>query len=612
MTQAFSLRIGKVIRDLENNRYLLPAIQREFVWPREKICGLFDSLMRGYPIGTFLFWKIRPEQREKYRFYAFMRSYHERDNNRCHLPDVIPLEGFDAVLDGQQRMTALYIGLRGTYAAKKPHGRWNNDDAFPETRLHLNLLHAPEAVRNADNSDESRLYAFEFKTDEEAERGKTRGEWWFRCSRVCDAAWNIDNYLDDEFENEFDEIENGETAPAELRLLRNSARKILRKLDTAINRADELTYFSEETESLDRVLNIFIRLNSGGVPLSYSDLLLSIAIAQWDNTDAREEINALRAALFERYNFDLSKDFILKAALMLSDIGSIKFSVENFTRSNSEKLEASWPDCKRYLSLAVALLHDFGYTTQNLAAANAILPVAYYLKSREATDAYLTSATCAEDRHLLLRWFNLSILKQGTWGSGVDTFLSQLRETIRNAVSGEQGTKRFPYEEIEKTMLRSGRSLQFTSQEIDELLDLQKGKGRTFTLLNILFPRKGLRRDVEHVDHIYPHALFGRKKVLAQAGYTDEQIREAEWKHNLLPNLQLLPGHINLEKSDMMPLAWLNTLPEGDRAAHIREELLEGVTDNPEDFFAFFEARREKLRLRIAMKLDIPLETDAK
>lgn len=107
MAQAFSLRIGKVIRDLENNRYLLPAIQREFVWKREKICGLFDSLMRGYPIGTFLFWKIRPEQREKYRFYAFMRSYHERDNYRCRLPDVIPPEGFDAVLDGQQRMTAL-------------------------------------------------------------------------------------------------------------------------------------------------------------------------------------------------------------------------------------------------------------------------------------------------------------------------------------------------------------------------------------------------------------------------------------------------------------------------------------------------------------------------
>lgn len=606
MAQAFNLQIGKVIRDLEKNQYLLPAIQREFVWKREKICGLFDSLMRGYPIGTFLFWKIRPEQRNKYRFYAFMRSYHERDNYRCRLPDVIPEGGFDAVLDGQQRMTALYIGLRGTYAAKKPYGRWDNDDAFPETRLYLNLLHEPKTIQNTENPDESGLYAFEFKTEEDAKRGKDRGEWWFPCSRVCDDDWNIDNYLDDEFEDEFDKIGKAGFAD-DLRLRRIAARKTLRKLDTAINRANEITYFSEETESLDRVLNIFIRLNSGGVPLSYSDLLLSIAIAQWNNTDAREEINALKAALFSRYDFDLSKDFILKAALMLSDIGSIKFSVENFTRQNSEKLETSWPDCKRYLNLAVKLLHSFGYTTQNLAATSAILPIAYYLKAREATDAYLTSPSCAEDRQLLLRWFNLSILKQGTWGSGVDTFLSQLRETIRNTVSGKQEAKRFPYEEIEKTMLRSGRSLQFTSQEIDELLDLQKGRGRTFTLLNILFPGKGLRRDLEHVDHIYPHALFGRKKVLAQAGYTDEQIREAEWRRNLLPNLQLLPALINHEKSDMMPLAWLNTLPEEDRAAHVREELLEGVSDNPKDFFAFFEARREKLRLRIAQKLNIQL-----
>lgn len=120
MAQASNLRICDVIKDLEKDRYLLPAIQREFVWKPEKICGLFDSLMRGYPIGTFLFWTISADHVADYRFYRFMRSYHERDNYRCEQLDNPPKEGFHAVLDGQQRMTALYIGLRGSYATKKP------------------------------------------------------------------------------------------------------------------------------------------------------------------------------------------------------------------------------------------------------------------------------------------------------------------------------------------------------------------------------------------------------------------------------------------------------------------------------------------------------------
>ena len=49
------------IDNIHNNRYLLPAIQREFVWRPHQIERLFDSLMRGYPIGSFLFWRVDPE-----------------------------------------------------------------------------------------------------------------------------------------------------------------------------------------------------------------------------------------------------------------------------------------------------------------------------------------------------------------------------------------------------------------------------------------------------------------------------------------------------------------------------------------------------------------------
>ena len=61
-----------------NNAYFLPAIQREFVWKPEQICQLFDSLLRRYPIGSFLFWKVSSENSRRFVFYDFMRRFHER------------------------------------------------------------------------------------------------------------------------------------------------------------------------------------------------------------------------------------------------------------------------------------------------------------------------------------------------------------------------------------------------------------------------------------------------------------------------------------------------------------------------------------------------------
>jgi hypothetical protein len=56
------LTIKDALEAVSKNLYVLPAIQREFVWKPEQISRLFDSLMQGYPFGTFLFWKVEPEQ----------------------------------------------------------------------------------------------------------------------------------------------------------------------------------------------------------------------------------------------------------------------------------------------------------------------------------------------------------------------------------------------------------------------------------------------------------------------------------------------------------------------------------------------------------------------
>jgi transposase len=48
-----------------NTQSFLPAIQREFVWRPDQIIQLFDSLLRRYPVGSFLFWEVQPENRDK-------------------------------------------------------------------------------------------------------------------------------------------------------------------------------------------------------------------------------------------------------------------------------------------------------------------------------------------------------------------------------------------------------------------------------------------------------------------------------------------------------------------------------------------------------------------
>lgn len=69
------ITIYEAINNIDNNLYLLPAIQREFVWSHEKIEWLFDSIMRDYPISSFLFWRVEGKTKDDYKFYQFLKDY---------------------------------------------------------------------------------------------------------------------------------------------------------------------------------------------------------------------------------------------------------------------------------------------------------------------------------------------------------------------------------------------------------------------------------------------------------------------------------------------------------------------------------------------------------
>jgi len=561
--------------------YVLPAIQREFVWNPGQISKLFDSLMQGFPVGSFLFWKIEPTTAKNFRFFDFSREYHQRDNPHCPPLGKAPDGPVTAVLDGQQRLTALNVGLRGSLAVKEPNKWWNNPKAFPIKKLYLNLLHEPAP------DEEGAIYKFEFLTDERAEV-PTSGESWFLASRIFEMA----------------EPSEPMVYLAGLGLGNTTcAVKSLHRLQAMVHSSLAISYYEEESQDIEKVLNIFIRTNSGGTVLSYSDLLLSIATAQWES-DARSEINTLVDALnITGLGFNFSKDFVLKAGLMLSDIASVGFKVENFNRANMKKLESNWSQVAETLRLTARLIASFGLSRDTITADSAILPLAYYLHIRRYEDSYLTTKSYVEDRKTIKHWLVRSLIKPGVWGSGLDVLLTGLRDVIRSA-SGN-----FPDEVLEREMRTRGKSLAFSPEEIEELADMRYGSRDLFGLLTLLFPFVDTRNQF-HIDHVFPSAAFHTRK-LKKAGLSEAEIERLQSIKDRLPNLQLLQGPDNQSKNDQMPAKWIADTykKDEDRKDYVSRYMLDGVMTDLSGFEAFYAGRRERLREKIAVVLNGPAQT---
>ena len=154
-----SATIGSVLDDV-NRKYFLPAIQRPYVWSSDQVIALFDSLLKGYPISSFMFWGVTSETKREVRIYRFLEDYHPDKQNETTSPD-----GRDVVLvlDGQQRLTSLLIGLRGTFAEKNKFARGANPSAWVARSLYLDLLQDPESEPEEDDAAFGVTYGLKFQ-----------------------------------------------------------------------------------------------------------------------------------------------------------------------------------------------------------------------------------------------------------------------------------------------------------------------------------------------------------------------------------------------------------------------------------------------------------------
>jgi len=519
MGQFRDISIKNVIEEL-NQSYFLPDIQREYVWLRKakekKIEQLFDSILRGYPIGSFLFWKLKKddietnkdadENSEKLNFqlYKFIENYDERHthNEKVNI-EQINSNDLSIVLDGQQRLTSLYIGLKGTRTLKKPKAWWDNPNAFEEKQLFINLRYQPNEENPDDNFD------FDFlkkkvvpKIDE--------NNYWFKVGDILElgsiVSYSRENNLSD------------------------TEAEILEKLKDAFCTKSLISYFEETEKNLDKVLKIFIRVNSGGTQLSYSDLLMSILTANF-STDIRDLMNKFVDSIRDQGFGVMGRDQVLKTCLLLTESNHI-FQLKNFSKSNINKIEDNWIKITDTIFKAINLLKEFGYSNR-LSSGYILSVVAYYIFKKEN----LTK----EDKEQLLRFVrNAQITSYFT--TSLDGKLEVVAKILRSSENfGEINNK------LETSKVQP---LKISSEDIDGYVHYQYGNPAILPILQILYPNLDYKNSTFHIDHIYPKSKFKVKNIELDQDYVSEA--------NFLYNLQLLQGEENIAKKAKDPELWLN------------------------------------------------------
>ena len=245
------MKIGVILDQIDLGSMALPEFQRGYVWNRDQVRGLMESLYRKHPVGGLLVWLTKSQE-------ANARG----DSSLA--PGIVKL-----LLDGQQRITSLYGIVRG----KPPKFFDGNAQTF--TGLYFNLqeetfeFYAP--LKMKDNP----LW---FNVTDLMMKGVADGV--KRVLASPDLVTNVNEYI-----NRLNAIEN------------------IKQIDLHI---EEVT---GADKTVDVVVGIFNRVNSGGTKLSQGDLALAKICAEWPS--AREEMKK-RLSKWRNAGFTFDLDWLLR------------------------------------------------------------------------------------------------------------------------------------------------------------------------------------------------------------------------------------------------------------------------------------------------------------
>ena len=573
ITEYHEETIADVIARIDSNQIFLPALQRKFVWKTEQIESLFDSIMQGFPIGTFLFWELNDRKTiDDYVFYEFVDHYHER-KSRNEQAILSGKKKIISILDGQQRLTSMNIALRGSYSYKIHRKHSSNPDAYPKRYLYLNLI---------PRQDEDFEYEFKFLTEELAQKADEKHVWYL-VNKVL--RWNSSSDVNEHYSN-LKKTNDRKVITKN----RNTIKQSLRTLYKRLCRDKYITHFDLMDMEIDDVLDIFIRVNSGGTKLSRTDLLMSTITASWER--ARDEVEDFLDHINDKgrkFNFDI--DFIMRTCLVLLDL-SVLFKVRSFGAETIQTIRQRWDDIRYATDESVDLLVDFGFDGKTLTSRNAVIPLVYYV--------YKGGRIKDNERKNWKKYLQHTMMT-GFFGSHGDQALANLRNYLRK--ENGQGEfiltrKSFSFENLKQNLHMTGKTLEITEEDIDDFLEYKKGR-QAFVVLSLLYPNLQYNEIKFDQDHIHPAVMF-RLRNLRKLGLDDKTIERWIEMKDQIPNLQMMEERKNKVKNRTPFQEWLQSKNESERKIYLEQNF---IPDNGsfelQEFGNFFEKRKQALKRQL-------------
>jgi uncharacterized protein with ParB-like and HNH nuclease domain len=584
-----AITIKKAIDNIDSGDFLLPAIQRRFVWNTRQIEMLFDSIMQDYPINTFMFWEVTDEEiKNKFRFYSFLKKYVEYKGGNNEEVNTKGYKDFKAIIDGQQRLNSLYIGLKGSYAYKNyvyRKKKYREDEInYPSRNLFLDILNPIE------NDENKKVYDFKFlvcnnhKKENERTTKKIIDE--NDQEQIVDCFWfDVSKIL--EFTNEHSVV----MFLSEKKLdIGGFAGETLLKLFKLVNEKPIINFYLEKDQNFDKVLYEFIRTNSGGTTLSFADLLMSIITASWEkgksSMGAREEIdNVIRQV--KEIGFNISQDLVLKTTLVLFS-SDIKFRLKNFDSSTIQKIKEEWGVITLCIKSTFELIKSLSFNNHSLRAKNAAIPIIYFLYKSQLYENINKENKHIENKILIKKYLHLSLLNK-LFGGSSDGFLKRIKTVIYN---NQNST--FPLENLKSKFKGTNRSFYMDDEKIDAILRTSYDSLDSFYVLSILFPTFNFEFKNPNIDHMYPKSQFNENNLNL---LKNDEERDFYLDHyNTVLNLTLLSEELNKSKNKSELKIWISNQEKHNGNIRNTLQIPEKIDLDFNNFPEFVSKREELLK----------------
>jgi Protein of unknown function DUF262 len=531
-----------LLSQVERDEIVLPAMQRPFVWNEERIYRLIDSLLRGFPIGAVMLWRTSQIQRfrrlprdvdtEILEVFNYETS---TDNSSKYL-----------VLDGQQRLTSLFAAFKGTYNHK---------------RLYIDVLSGSPEGKDPGKE----YYECQFLPQGEVAALNAANNGQRRCFMPIQELIKI---------NPVFAASSALKKAQELKLNDEETARITDiyiRCATILGNTKSLQVITVDEDPshvtpIEEILEIFVRVNSGGLVLQKSDLLMSLLDLTWN--DIQPELQTIVREINESRPFVFTRDDVLKS-LLLAEGAETRFDKLVNDRKQLEqlakKLPVHIPSIKRaWQLLGVVLQDDCRIHSERFfrGGHNALLPFVLFLSTHE-------QLSNTDKRNIVLGIY-LTIMS-GVF-SGAE---ARMGAFTRNKVAGASS---FPLEQLVSIVKR-----EYGVKALDDML-----RRHLDLALNIAHGGITLDSNPEELqrDHIFP------KSRLEKAGYPYETV-------NHYANFHFLRGVDNLNKLDKPPHEWFknpgrNIPPYSDK--DLADRLLTWEDLQPGSFEAMIDRRGKKIR----------------